>query len=48
MTFAADVTGEIASVSMPFEPMTPPIVFTRPTGKGGPVFSTRDGLPFAR
>ncbi|MBE7560559.1 serine hydrolase [bacterium] len=48
MTFGADVSGEIASVSVPFEPMTPPIVFTRPTGRRGPVFSTRDGLPFAR
>lgn len=47
MTFSADVSGEIAAVGIPFEPMTRPIVFTRRTGRGGPVFSTRDGLPFA-
>ena len=48
MTFAADVTGKVASVSVPFEPLTAPITFTRDTGGGGPVFQTRDGLPFAR
>ena len=48
LTFAADVSGKIARVSLPLEPLTAPIVFTRDTVSSSSVFQTRDGLPFYR